>query len=78
MAADFDTLANAALARKRLQTNSQSLYVYLVQPGLKKAGRYDGTASGILTKATVVAINRACVEVKTQADCDAGVMTALR
>lgn len=50
VAADFDTLANAALARKRLPTNSQ-------------------------TKATAVAINPACAEIKTQADCDAGVLT---
>lgn len=43
-----------------LRSANQNAYVYVVQKGLKKAGRYDGPINGLLTSSTIRAIREIC------------------
>ncbi|QRF54353.1 sel1 repeat family protein (plasmid) [Rhizobium rosettiformans] len=43
-----------------LRSANQNAYVYVVQKGLKKVGRYDGPINGLLTASTIRAIREIC------------------
>ena len=51
-------LRNTALSR--LVTVNPNAYVYALQSLLQRAGRFDGSLSGILNAGTIRAINAAC------------------